>query len=185
MKTSKVATKEFCRLCFLFIIYAFMFSSCGGFKIVTIQNKNKGKDTLKFKAIKLSEFQEKSKKVVDAARKQLGTPHLDKKPQKKTAVDCSEMTCKSYLAIGIVLPRTTSGQVEVGKFISKEALQKGDLVFFSSKRNNKEISHVGLVSHAENKKVFFIHTSTSRGVVEDDFYMEHWQNVFVTARRVL
>ena len=186
---------------FLLLFSLVMLSSCGNFKVVTINDMNKNKNesnnsTLKSKVKKENSksnsktekykgFESKAQQVVDAARKQLGTPHLDQNPQRKPAVDCSGMTCKSYSTVGINLPRTTTGQAETGKFVPKKALQKGDLVFFASKKGHTGISHVGLVSRVEDGQTFFIHTSTSRGVVEDDFYMEHWQNVFVTARRIL
>lgn len=184
---------------FIFLILllsVFVLSSCGNFKIVTINdvknNKNTSSkdDALKNKAEgskveKFKESQEKADLVVEAARKQLGTPHLLKNPKNQPATDCSGMTCKSYAAVNVNLPPTTTGQAEMGKFVPKNELQKGDLVFFSSKKNNGRISHVGLISRVENGKTFFIHTSTSRGVVEDDFYMQHWQDNFVTARRIL
>ncbi|WP_338791537.1 C40 family peptidase [Bernardetia sp. MNP-M8] len=186
---------------FLLLISVILFSSCGKFKIVTINDINKNENNDKTlnskveasnqgsesvsKAEKYRESLLKAEKVVDAAREQLGTPHLLKNPKKKTAVDCSGMTCKSYAAVDVKLPPTTTGQAEMGKFVPKKALQKGDLVFFSSKKNNGRISHVGLISRVEDGKTYFIHTSTSRGVVEDDFYMQHWQDNFVTARRVL
>ncbi len=191
------------KVTFLFIASLFFLSSCGNFKLVTIddmQNKNKNENnTLKNKVVinnddtknsdsKTEKYKEqlyKAEQVVDAARKQLGTPHLLKNPRKKTATDCSGMTCKSYSTVGVNLPRTTTGQAQMGKFVPKKAIQKGDLVFFTSKKNNGRISHVGIVSRVENGQTFFIHTSTSRGVVEDDFYMKHWQENFVTARRVL
>lgn len=187
---------------FLLFISIVSFSSCGKFKIVTINDINKNEssnNSLKNKveisnknseSISKNEKYKKSlsnaEKVVDAAREQLGTPHLLKNPKKKLATDCSGMTCKSYAAIDVKLPPTTTAQAEMGKFVPKNDLQKGDLVFFTSKKNNGRISHVGLISRVEgNKKIYFIHTSTSRGVVEDDFYMKHWQDNFVTARRVL
>lgn len=180
-----------------FILVVFTLSSCGNFKIVTLkdtqnkqttQNKTENKKetkTLSSKVDKYSEFQTKAEKVVEAARQQLGTPHLDRNPEKKPAVDCSGMTCKSYAAVNVKLPPTTTAQAEMGKFVPKKDLQKGDLVFFTSKKNNGRVSHVGLISRVEDGKTFFIHTSTSRGVVEDDFYMKHWQDNFVTARRIL
>jgi len=182
---------------FLLLFSIVMLSSCGNFKIVTINDMNKNesnnsalkskveKSKPNSKTEKYKEFESKAQQVVDAAREQLGTPHLDQNPHKKPAVDCSGMTCKSYSIVGVNLPRTTTGQAEAGKFVPKKELQKGDLVFFSSKKGHIGISHVGLISRVDDGQTFFIHTSTSRGVVEDDFYMEHWQNVFVTARRIL
>lgn len=184
----------------LLIVSVFILSSCGNFKIVTINDvknnktssgskdntlKNKVEVSNTGKTEKLKESQLKAEKVVEAARQQLGTPHILKNPKNKTATDCSGMTCKSYSVIDVKLPPTTTGQAEMGKFVPKNELQKGDLVFFTSKKNNGRVSHVGLISRIEDGKTFFIHTSTSRGVVEDDFYMQHWQDNFVTARRIL
>ena len=188
-----------------FVFLVFVLSSCGNFKLVTINDMNKNSNqsskneetkTLKNKVRKSSlsnskvekykKSQLKAEKVVEAARQQLGTPHLLKNPKREPATDCSGMTCKSYSTVGVSLPRTTIGQAEMGKFVPKNALQKGDLVFFTSKKNNGRVSHVGLISRVEeNGEIYFIHTSTSRGVVEDDFYMQHWQDNFVTARRIL
>ena len=184
---------------FLLLVSILLFSSCGNFKIVTINDMHKSENnTLKSKVEKSEDNQttnsktekykenlSKAEKVVEAAREQIGTPHLLKNPKKLPATDCSGMTCKAFSSVGIDLPRTTTGQAETGKFVPKNALQEGDLVFFTSKKNNGRVSHVGIVSRVENGQTFFIHTSTSRGVIEDDFYMKHWQDNFVTARRIL
>lgn len=55
------------------------------------------------------------------------------------AFDCSGLTQAAYRAAGVSLPRTTYGQIDAGRRVSRTELQPGDLVFFYS-----GISHVGL-----------------------------------------
>jgi len=45
------------------------------------------------------------------------------------AWDCSSLVQHSYAAAGVILPRTTGMQVNMGTAVAKEALQVGDLVF--------------------------------------------------------
>ena len=57
----------------------------------------------------------------------------------KQSVDCSgflHITFKSRL--GIVLPRSTDLQVELGKHVDKGELRAGDLVFFKTGRGLRQ-----------------------------------------------
>ncbi|MET9778769.1 NlpC/P60 family protein [Streptomyces sp. NPDC006367] len=55
------------------------------------------------------------------------------------AFDCSGLTQAAYRAAGVSLPRTTYGQIDAGRRVSRSELRPGDLVFFYS-----GISHVGI-----------------------------------------
>lgn len=69
------------------------------------------------------------------------------------AFDCSGLTYWAYQQVGITLPRTSGAQAGVGRPVSREDLQPGDLVFFYH-----PISHVGIyigdgkVVHAANPR---------------------------------
>ena len=68
-----------------------------------------------------------------------------------------------------------------------EDLQPGDLVFFRG-RSSKVVGHVGMVVEADSdsKNFRFIHASTSRGVVIDEFEKQsYYMNRYVGARRML
>lgn len=81
--------------------------------------------------------------------------------------DCSGLTQYVYNQMGLTIERTSSGQFNQGKPVSKSDLAPGDLVFFKrSKSNASRIHHVGIYL-GDNK---FVHaSSTKRKVVIADF----------------
>jgi hypothetical protein len=92
--------------------------------------------------------------------------------------DCSGFTQRVFIDGGSSLPRTTSGQFNVGASVSKDNLQPGDLVFFNT--NGIGVSHVGIYIGSNN----FIHASSSRGVMISSIYDPHyWGSRYIGARR--
>ena len=94
----------------------------------------------------------------------------------KKGVDCSGLTSQMYKKIyRRNLPRTSAEQSGEGKDISKSKLQPGDLVFFATSSNKKQINHVGVIL----KNGYFIHASSSRGVtvnhIEEKYYKDRWK----------
>ncbi|WP_255954140.1 C40 family peptidase [Streptomyces odontomachi] len=77
-------------------------------------------------------------KAVSFAKNQLGKPYVWGATG-PDSFDCSGLTQAAWKTAGISLPRTTWDQVKVGKTVSAEEAQPGDLVFYYS-----DISHVGI-----------------------------------------
>lgn len=69
--------------------------------------------------------------------------------------DCSGFTKEVFRRNGIYIPRNSWNQAKMGMKVSNTRyLRKGDLVFFSSKKN-KKVDHVGIyIGHGK-----FIHAS--------------------------
>lgn len=99
--------------------------------------------------------------------------------ESKRGVDCSAFVQQVLDdGFGIEFPRSTFFQVREGVRVGKKDLMPGDLVFFKTTRTDR---HVGFYLG----KGKFMHASTSRGVIIDDFEDDYWQKRYWTARRVL
>ena len=80
--------------------------------------------------------------------------------------DCSGFTSYVYQQIDITLPRSSSAQSQNGKKITAGAAQPGDLLFFKLSQKGK-ISHVAMVVSNDKDGLEVIHSTTSRGVIQE------------------
>ncbi len=98
----------------------------------------------------------------------------------KTGIDCSGFTRKLYEAIyGMDLVHSSHelyNNCQHLKNISKA--EEGDLVFF--KTHGRRISHVGVYLTND----YFVHASTSQGVVISSLKEEYWQKHFVASGKI-
>jgi cell wall-associated NlpC family hydrolase len=86
-----------------------------------------------------------------------------------------------YQLNGLNLPRHSARQFEAGEFISKEDLQKGDLVFFSLKGQNS-VSHVGIYIGDDQ----FIHASShGKAIRIDSLSADYFTRQYIGARTYL
>ncbi len=104
----------------------------------------------------------------------VGTPHRLGGNSKK-GIDCSGLTSQLYKKVyNKTLPRSSSDQKKACQTVSKRSLKEGDLVFFSTGKSKKKVSHVGI--YLKDGK--FIHASTSSGVrvdkLIDPYYVTNW-----------
>lgn len=99
----------------------------------------------------------------------------------KTGIDCSAFVRKCYENIfGVNLLRTAYEQFSMSNIIWKNAdLKEGDLVFFHVR--SSRISHVGI--YLMNN--FFVHASSSRGVMISNLGDKYWQKYYACGGRVL
>lgn len=91
--------------------------------------------------------------------------------------DCSGFTVYTYAHFGITLPRTASGQSELGSYVSENHLQPGDLVFFDT--DGEGVSHVGIYIGNGN----FI-SAASVDVCVSSLTSGYWADHYITARRI-
>ena len=107
----------------------------------------------------------KGEKVVETAMKYLGNPYVYGGVSLTNGTDCSGFTQGVMKIHGVTIPRTSSDQSKVGALITKENLQKGDLLFFG--RSTSAISHCGI--YIGDGKM--IHASTpSTGIIISGAY---------------
>lgn len=96
----------------------------------------------------------------------------------RNGIDCSgfvHVTFKTKL--GIVLPRSTEFQVEVGEDVDKNQLRAGDLVFF---KTGISVRHVGV--YLEDGR--FLHASTKQGVTISRLSETYWKSAYWKAKRL-
>ncbi len=114
--------------------------------------------------------------IADFAQKYLNAPYVwgGSSPQ---GFDCSGFTKYIYSHFGIYLPRTASGQTELGTYVKESNLQPGDLVFFDT--DGSGISHVGIYIGNGN----FI-SAASVDVCISSLNSGYWASCYVTARHI-
>jgi len=81
--------------------------------------------------------------IVRTAHRFLGTAYRWGGESAGRGFDCSGLTQTVYRLNGLDLPRNSRSQFREGTPVRKEALRKGDLVFFSTTRRDR-VSHVGV-----------------------------------------
>jgi cell wall-associated NlpC family hydrolase len=117
--------------------------------------------------------------IISTAKQYLGVKYQWGGTTPQTGFDCSGYVYYVFAQNGISLPRVSRDQYTVGTKVAFEALQRGDLVFFSFEGNGI-VSHVGIYLGDGQ----FINASSSKGVT---VYVigPYWKSVYVGARRVL
>ena len=79
---------------------------------------------------------------IRTARSYLGVQYLWA-GMSKSGIDCSGLIYRSFLAMGVVLPRDAADQSRIGRAVSRRSLRAGDLVFFGP-GSWQTIHHVGI-----------------------------------------
>lgn len=98
--------------------------------------------------------------------------------------DCSGFTQWVYRDAGINLPRVSREQARVGKFVTYNNLQKGDMIFFDTKKHRQGlVTHVGIYLGNGD----FIHASSAgKKVVIYNFNEKpYYKKRFLWGRRVV
>lgn len=122
--------------------------------------------------------------LLNEANRHIGKPYLHgaKGPNR---FDCSGFSSYVYKQFGYNLSPASRTQYTEGVKVERNDLQKGDLVFFTSRNSGKNVGHVGIVVSADNKtgKFKFIHASI-RGVKISDFE-GYYVSRYIGARRII
>ncbi len=99
-------------------------------------------------------------------------------------LDCSGLVHTAFSLEGIQLPRTSKEMATIGEKLDLRQVINGDLLFFQTDLRKKVINHVGLVVDIAEDGIYFIHSTTSRGVIISSLTEKYWQEHFIMARRI-
>src|SRR5690606_8424772 len=122
--------------------------------------------------------------ITSFARNFEGTPYKYGGTTRE-GMDCSGLVYCSFKQENIPLPRSSRDMAKEGERLSLEEVNIGDLLFFETDKNKKVINHVGLVVQVDEGHIFFIHSSTSKGVMISSLADNYWFDHFVMARRLI
>lgn len=122
-------------------------------------------------------------KIISCAEGFIGVPYRYG-GRDSTGFDCSGYTGYIMEQFGYTLPRSARDQEAHVEKIPIEEAKKGDLVFFSHRRNI--IAHVGLVISEPGEELTMIHASSSRGIMISNIVQStYWKPRLRSAGRVI
>lgn len=108
-----------------------------------------------------------------------GAPYRNGGVDPANGFDCSGFVRYVYQQHGVPMPRAVREQFQVGKAISRDRLEAGDLVFFSTVAPGA--SHVGIMIGGDQ----FIHAPSERGVVRvESLAGQYWSSRYIGAKRI-
>lgn len=123
--------------------------------------------------------------IISFAKNFLGTPyHFG--GTTPAGFDCSGFIYYIMGNFGMSLTRTSYGLAEFGENVTLSEIRPGDLMFFKGRNpNSTNVGHVAMVVEVAPGVIKFIHASTSRGVVIDNFTTsKYYIPRFIKAKRL-
>lgn len=123
--------------------------------------------------------------IISYAKKFLGTPYRYAGTT-PSGFDCSGFISYVMGNFGLDLVHSSYGMAEFGSTVKLSEIQPGDLMFFKgSNVNSTRVGHVAMVVEVTPDAIKFIHSSTSRGVVIENFKTsKYFIPRFIKAKRL-
>ena len=136
----------------------------------------------KWKALDIRLTRHDNKTLYRELKQWLGTPYKYAASEKGRGTDCSGMVMEVYKKVyDIKLERNSAKIFEKNcREIGRHRLKEADLVFFNNGKSGR-ITHVGIYL----KEGYFVHASSSRGVIVSHLTEKYYDTHFQCAGRVL
>jgi len=112
-------------------------------------------------------------KIIDSANKYIGTKYVygGKDAQ---GFDCSGLITKVFVDNKIDVKGNSIGLSKQGKTKTIKNAKAGDLVFF---KKGDRVNHVALVTKVNEKELWVIHSTSSRGVIKENILAStYWRS---------
>jgi len=115
--------------------------------------------------------------IVDTAQSFIGLPYQWGSCSLDAPLDCSGLVMAVYQLNGMNVPRTSEDQYKSGMPVTKDQLEKGDLVFFTTSSTGR-VSHVGIYIGGD----MFIHApGTGKTICADSLSGSYYRERFYGA----
>lgn len=160
--------------------------ACGSSKKTVTKRKTYNKKTVvRKKPIQKKKEVSIADKIIWSAVSYKGTPYKYAGTT-KSGMDCSGLIHTSFKERNIVMPRSSALLYKEGYKIPLSKAKRGDLLFFkTTNKTRSKINHVAIVTSSNNGVVKFIHSTSSKGVIESSMLQDYWRKAFIEAKRVL
>lgn len=118
--------------------------------------------------------------IIKTARTQIGKPYRWGGESPGEGYDCSGLVWWVYRRHGVSVPRVSWQQYSAGRFVDKDDIRPGDLIFF--RITTGKSLHVGIVT----ERGTFVHSpSSGNRVMESSLNNDFWREHYVGTRRLL
>lgn len=117
------------------------------------------------------------------AKKQIGTPYkYASSDPKNGGLDCSGFLFYVFRHFDIIVPRSSQDYMDFGIPVEKHKAQKGNVILFTgSDERSKTAGHAGIITEVKDGDIYFIHASTSKGVMinklTDTYYAKRFLKI--------
>jgi cell wall-associated NlpC family hydrolase len=116
--------------------------------------------------------------IIKLSRNLIGCKYKTAGKDKK-GFDCSGFVIYVFKEFNIAMAASSDEQAKRGDKISIDEAREGDLVFFGS---SKKISHVGIITVNKKRNLGLIHSTSSKGVIEEnilesDYWLKRIQKI--------
>ena len=149
----KISNLKFGGLLFTIMAVAWLLPSCKSKKPITKANQSPG--------------------MVNTARELIGSSYRYGARGPKS-FDCSGLIEYVFKRNGQVLKGSAEYMSRRGKGIAIEKARPGDLVFF---KNVKKTDHVAIISRRKPNQLWVIHSTSSKGVIEEEILTSvYWKD---------
>ena len=118
--------------------------------------------------------------IAEVAMGMVGTRYRYGGTDPTQGFDCSGLVQYVYAQHGLPMPRDVREQSHVGTEVAADAIQPGDLLFFSTTGGGP--SHVAIAIGGDQ----FVHAPSARGAVRiESLGSSYWRTRYLGARRVI
>lgn len=127
-------------------------------------------------------FQKRNELIAQAV-KHIGTPYKYSGKTPDEGFDCSGFANYVFQQQGMHISGPSYELALLGDIKDRNDISTGDLIFFGE---SGRINHVGIVTENKNGNLYFIHSSTSSGIIINEvFSSDYWRSRFLFGRDVI
>lgn len=143
---------------------------------------------IQFRSVKVvPAWEVKADAIIATGKEYLGVPYkFGAEYENDGLFDCSSFMQYIFAKHGIILPRTSKSQSQVGTTVPFEIARKGDLILFDVVSSRDGIDHVGLyMGKNEQGQDVMIHSNPSGNGVNIKVLDSLWKGRIVKVQRII